>query len=135
MVSISWETPDPPHPGMPSPDTALWRGGEFQGANPQVWSNVDISKSQPGPHNPLFEVLVENSSSNNNNNIDDDDDEDDDGRRGEKDQYKSSGALRTFPAWPAFLPHTFLLSSSPFAGVLGSWSQLLYPLQVPGESL
>lgn len=54
---------------------------------------------------------------------------------GGKDRYNSLGALRTFPAWPAFLPHTFLLSSSPFSGVLGSWSQLLYPLQVPGESL
>lgn len=47
----------PPHSGMQSPRTALSRGGEFQGADPQLWAKVDISKSQPRATQPPIRSL------------------------------------------------------------------------------
>ena len=64
-----------------------FEGWGFGGANPQLWAKVDISKSQPWPHNPLFGVVVENSNNNNNN-----DDDEEEGKRTDSTPLGVSGA-------------------------------------------
>ena len=51
--------------GTVTAHAALSREAGFLGANPQLWAKVDISKSQPWAHYPLFGILVEH----NNNNV------------------------------------------------------------------
>ena len=51
--------------GTITADAALSREAGFLGANPQLWAKVDISKSQPWAHNPLFGILVEHHNNNN----------------------------------------------------------------------